>query len=165
MTVTLKPSTVESLTKTIPSECPFPTREQILETLCAEAYVTLGSILCDLGGREPPELVKVMDNLSELRLVHNDGVPFPSLLDRIVVMPEGVTPAAYEGPDGFKTWKDAAMAERVRRVAAEKLLKDVKSTAEPGCPPVVLTSAIEGIPAALVAEAQRYEMKKTKKEV
>ena len=30
--------------------------------------------------------------------------------------------AALQGPDGFATWQDAATAERVRRVAAERAL-------------------------------------------
>lgn len=31
-----------------------------------------------------------------------------------------------QGPDGFDTWQDAAVAERVRRVAAEKELRKLK---------------------------------------
>lgn len=34
-----------------------------------------------------------------------------------------------QGPDGFETWKDAAVAERVRRVAAENELKKLKENA------------------------------------
>lgn len=31
--------------------------------------------------------------------------------------------AALRGPDGFATWKDAAVSERVRRVKAERELR------------------------------------------
>lgn len=31
--------------------------------------------------------------------------------------------AAVQGPDGYATWKDAAVVERVRRVRAEQALK------------------------------------------
>lgn len=35
--------------------------------------------------------------------------------------------AAVQGPDGFETWQEAATAERVRRVAAEKELSEFKA--------------------------------------
>lgn len=35
--------------------------------------------------------------------------------------------AAVQGPDGFKTWQEAATAERVRRVAVEKQLKELRA--------------------------------------
>ena len=37
--------------------------------------------------------------------------------------------AAVQGPDGFETWRQAAVAERVRRVAAEKALAAVQAPA------------------------------------
>lgn len=35
--------------------------------------------------------------------------------------------AAVQGPDGFETWQEAATAERVLRVAAEKELAELKA--------------------------------------
>lgn len=34
--------------------------------------------------------------------------------------------AAVQGPDGFATWQDAAVAERVRRVRAERAIADLQ---------------------------------------
>lgn len=34
---------------------------------------------------------------------------------------------AVQGPDGYETWQDAATAERIRRIKAEKELKDFKA--------------------------------------
>ncbi|MGQ3051047.1 MAG: hypothetical protein ACT6S0_04620 [Roseateles sp.] len=35
--------------------------------------------------------------------------------------------AAVQGPDGYETWQQAAVAERVRRVAAEKTLASMSA--------------------------------------
>ncbi len=39
--------------------------------------------------------------------------------------------AEVKGPDGYATWKDAAVAERVRRVKAERQLSERQSASEP----------------------------------
>ena len=46
--------------------------------------------------------------------------------------------AAVQGPDGYATWKDAAVAERVRRVHAEQALKDSRHAPTPGRGPRTL---------------------------
>jgi len=53
-------------------------RIQELERICAEAYQVIG-ILADEAGRfNDPAVTKVLDNLSEQALVHDDVLPFPS---------------------------------------------------------------------------------------
>jgi hypothetical protein len=53
-----------------------PRREA--ELVCCEAYQVVGSLLSDLGVFDSPEGQKVLDNLSEARLVHKDILPWPS---------------------------------------------------------------------------------------
>ena len=38
--------------------------------------------------------------------------------------------AAVQGPDGYATWQEAATAERVRRVRAERAIADLKMPAK-----------------------------------
>jgi hypothetical protein len=49
-----------------------------LERICAEAYQVVGSLLSDLGKFDTPEAGKILDNLSQCRLVHDDVLPWPS---------------------------------------------------------------------------------------
>lgn len=42
--------------------------------------------------------------------------------------------AAVQGPDGFATWQDAAVAERVRRVRAERAIADLQMPEKPTNP-------------------------------
>lgn len=50
-----------------------------LKTICAEAYQVVGVLADDCGRFNDPHVTKVLDNLSEQRLVHNDVLPFPSI--------------------------------------------------------------------------------------
>ncbi|EDL8063756.1 hypothetical protein CTA21_16525 [Salmonella enterica] len=48
-----------------------------LETICAEAYQVVGALACAAGVFESSDGVeKILDNLSEARLVHDDVLPF-----------------------------------------------------------------------------------------
>jgi len=47
--------------------------------VCAEAYQVVGSLLVDLGQFNTDRATKILDNLSEQRLVHDDVLPWPSL--------------------------------------------------------------------------------------
>lgn len=46
--------------------------------------------------------------------------------------------AAVQGPDGYATWKDAAVAERMRRVRAEQALKASQHAPTPSAEPRTL---------------------------
>lgn len=46
--------------------------------VCMEAYQVVGSLLSDLGHFESEQGRKILDNLSEARMVHNDVLPWPS---------------------------------------------------------------------------------------
>ena len=54
---------------------------EMLKTICAEAYQVVG-VLADeagrFGGDANDDIVKILDNLSQQRLVHTDVLPFPS---------------------------------------------------------------------------------------
>ncbi|EPT1451852.1 hypothetical protein ACVOZ6_003440 [Escherichia coli] len=48
-----------------------------LETICAEAYQVIGALACHAGVFETCEGVeKILDNLSQARIVHDDVLPF-----------------------------------------------------------------------------------------
>jgi hypothetical protein len=44
--------------------------------VCHETYAAIGSILRDMAGKGHPQAEKLLDNLSEARLVHADVLPF-----------------------------------------------------------------------------------------
>lgn len=48
------------------------------EMVCGEAYQVVGSLLSDVGAFETDEAGKILDNLSEARMVHDDVLPWPS---------------------------------------------------------------------------------------
>lgn len=49
-----------------------------MRQVCAEAYQVVGSLLSDLGAFETPKAEKILDNLSQMRMVHDDVLPWPS---------------------------------------------------------------------------------------
>lgn len=59
--------------------------------------------------------------------------------------------AALQGPDGYVTWKDAAVAERLRRVAAERKLAEQGQAATAD---TSLGAALEAIDAAIAKQPQ-----------
>jgi len=48
------------------------------QQVCYEAYQVVGSLLSDLGRSDTPEAGKILDNLSQARLVHKDVLPWES---------------------------------------------------------------------------------------
>lgn len=48
------------------------------QQVCAEAYQVVGSMLSDLGQFQTDRAKKVLDNLSQHRMVHGDVLPWPS---------------------------------------------------------------------------------------
>lgn len=56
----------------------MPSDVDELRTICAEAYQVVGSLLSDLGKFDTPEAGKILDNLSQQRMVHHDVLPWPS---------------------------------------------------------------------------------------
>lgn len=67
-------------------------------TVCGEAYQVVGSLLSDLGVFDTPEAEKILDNLSEHRLVHNDVLPWPSFAPS--TPPADVVPVAHTVDNG-----------------------------------------------------------------
>lgn len=51
---------------------------EILKRICAEAYQVVGVLADEAGRFNDDDVTKVMDNLSEQRLVHEDVLPFES---------------------------------------------------------------------------------------
>jgi len=49
-----------------------------LGDICGEAYQVVGSLLSDVGAFDTPEAEKILDNLSQQELVHDDVLPWPS---------------------------------------------------------------------------------------
>lgn len=47
-----------------------------LEEVCAEAYQVVGALALMADVIDTPEVEKVLDNLSEARMVHDDVLPF-----------------------------------------------------------------------------------------
>jgi Lar family restriction alleviation protein len=69
---------------------PLPQEPREAEQVCAEAYQVVGSLLSDLGKFDTPEAEKILDNLSQAKLVHKDVLPWPSYAS-----------GAQEGKDRF----------------------------------------------------------------
>lgn len=53
-------------------------RAEAAEAVCAEAYQVVGSLLSDVGAFDSEQGQKVLDNLSQHRMVHDDVLPWPS---------------------------------------------------------------------------------------
>jgi hypothetical protein len=53
-----------------------PPREA--ELVCYEAYQVVGSLLSDLGVFDTDEAERILDNLCQARLVHQNVLPWPS---------------------------------------------------------------------------------------
>ena len=49
-----------------------------LEQVCAETYQVVGVLADEAGRFDDDDVIKVLDNLSEQRLVHEDVIPFRS---------------------------------------------------------------------------------------
>jgi hypothetical protein len=53
-------------------------RQSEAEQVCAEAYQVVGSLLDDLGIFDTDEGEKILDNLSQAQMIHNDVLPWES---------------------------------------------------------------------------------------
>lgn len=53
-------------------------RQSEAEEVCDEAYQVVGALLDDLGMFETDEAKKILDNLSQARIVHKDVLPWKS---------------------------------------------------------------------------------------
>jgi hypothetical protein len=74
--------------------------------VCHETYAAIGSILRDMAGKGHPQAEKLLDNLSEARLVHADVLPFAHEAGvRVDAAADEVT-AASRFCDGNCTWRD-----------------------------------------------------------
>lgn len=51
-----------------------------LKTVCAEAYQVVGTLADDAGRFSDPAVVKALDNLSAMRLQHDDVLPFDAAI-------------------------------------------------------------------------------------
>jgi hypothetical protein len=49
-----------------------------LKTICSESYQVVGALASDCGRFGDGEIYKALDNLSQMRLVHDDVLPFES---------------------------------------------------------------------------------------
>lgn len=49
-----------------------------MEMVLAQAYQVVGSLLEDVGAFDTEEATKILDNLSQMRLVHQNLLPWPS---------------------------------------------------------------------------------------
>ena len=49
-----------------------------LETICAEAYQVVGYLAYEAGLFNDPKTAKILDNLSQHKLVHDDVLPYPT---------------------------------------------------------------------------------------
>lgn len=74
-----------TIVDTIPDADDTVRRISELERICAESYQVIGVLADDCGRFGTREVDKALDNLSQMRPVHEDVLPFPSLGD----IPEG----------------------------------------------------------------------------
>lgn len=72
-------------------------RHTAAEEVCAEAYQVVGSLLSDLGIFETDRAEKILDNLSQARLVHDNVLPWQS----VEHMSKGREPVAWENFPGY----------------------------------------------------------------
>lgn len=80
-----------------------------LSTVCAETYQVVGVMAEALGVFDSAEVQKVLDNLSQQKLVHSDVLPFslPAVTPAPVV--PGVATIESTYPDVQTSWQDAKM--------------------------------------------------------
>jgi hypothetical protein len=64
-----------------------PPREA--QRVCWEAYQVVGSLLSDLGIFDTPEAERILDNLSQARIVHQNVLPWPSFAPSSTQQGEG----------------------------------------------------------------------------
>lgn len=101
------------------------------EMVCAEAYQVVGSLLSDLGLFETEAARKILDNLSEARMVHQDVLPWESAAcaERDARIAE--LEAANEAFGKRQEWWNSRMLELERENAElVKALEEARKDAE-----------------------------------
>ena len=53
-------------------------KQDIFERLIGEAYQVIAALAIDCDRFDDPHVIKALDNLAALRIVHDDVLPFPS---------------------------------------------------------------------------------------
>lgn len=53
-------------------------RIEELETICAEAYQVVGSLADDAGRFQEDDVEKILDHLSQMKIIHPDVLPWKS---------------------------------------------------------------------------------------
>lgn len=101
--------------RTLLASTPAPAQQEPSEAemVCAEAYQVVGCLLSDLGMFETEAARKILDNLSEARMVHQDVLPWesaaqhqePPQQERKPMMDEQAVKCIEAA--GFKTWTSA----------------------------------------------------------
>lgn len=101
-------------------------RQLDAEEVCAEVYQVVGSLLSDLGIFETHRAEKILDNLSQAKMVHDDVLPWPSF-DRkrqgevvITKTPEGEIIAVTRQDDEGRILSVIAEADRQRWVESQE---------------------------------------------
>lgn len=64
------------------------TRLAEVEQVCTEAYQVVGSLLTDVGEFDSERGTKILDNLSEAKMVHADILPWPRFVPDTSDIPE-----------------------------------------------------------------------------
>lgn len=77
-------------------------RERELCRICAEAYQVVGSMLSDIGRFGTGVGTKILDNLSQQKLVHDDVLPWPSFSSAPITPQRAVQSMADAGLSWFQ---------------------------------------------------------------
>lgn len=101
---------------------------ELLRRICAEAYQCVGYLSEECGASDDEHVIKLMDNLSQMKLVHEDLLPFQlsdcapvnditSDKPLIITLPDTSSKAFWSGssknevfhPDTYKRWVKEAI--------------------------------------------------------
>ncbi|MBT2322564.1 hypothetical protein J7E62_09420 [Variovorax paradoxus] len=88
--------------------------------VCYEAYQVVGSLLSDIGQFHTDSASKILDNLSQAKLMHKDVLPWASLASRAQLTEgkiEDIINGLPGGLDGYlKTWGWLNFAREIEKV-------------------------------------------------
>lgn len=112
-----------------PSAAPAPAQQEPSEAemVCAEAYQVVGCLLSDLGLFETEAARKILDNLSEARMVHQDVLPWESAAcaERDARIAE-----LEKDCDRFERYWNEAMATHKNIAELERQLEEARKDAD-----------------------------------
>lgn len=83
-----------------------------LERICAETYQVVGILARSI---ESDHVNKALDNLSQQKLVHEDVLPFPAVIDRRIAEREAEVSAIAKDRD---SWREQARANKIAEIRA-----------------------------------------------